>query len=196
MPEFRGHDLSHLNPVARFRLLAEDGAASDDTEHAVAGLSAESGRTLITLTVGGNDRCASGRRARTTWKRCSYRLLAARRPHPGAAARAVPRARDRAGQRVRPDRRQRPRAERARHVSAGLPMLAALNTAIADIAHRHETPLADVHRHFLGHGMRHADPSSRFYRPDDPSGWFVLDIEPNPRGSWEIRRLMWDAITS
>src|SRR5215212_9720291 len=47
--------------------------------------------------------------------------------------------------------------------------------------------LADVHRHFLGHGMS-ADESDRWY-------WRRSLLEPNARGASEIRRVWIDALT-
>jgi hypothetical protein len=46
--------------------------------------------------------------------------------------------------------------------------------------------LADVHRHFLGHGVTAAEPE-RWY-------WRRNLIEPNARGASEIRRVWWEAV--
>jgi hypothetical protein len=46
--------------------------------------------------------------------------------------------------------------------------------------------LADVHRHFLGHGVS-APPADRWY-------WKGSLIEPSARGASEIRRLWWRAL--
>jgi lysophospholipase L1-like esterase len=48
--------------------------------------------------------------------------------------------------------------------------------------------LADVHRHFLGHGMS-AEESDRWY-------WRRSLLEPNARGASEIRRVWIDALTA
>lgn len=48
--------------------------------------------------------------------------------------------------------------------------------------------LADVHQHFLGHGMGSRE-SSRWY-------WRRNMIEPNARGASEIRRVWWEALES
>ena len=46
--------------------------------------------------------------------------------------------------------------------------------------------LADVHTHFLGHGI-HVSEADRWYWPPNP-------IEPSARGASEIRRVFWNAI--
>ena len=46
--------------------------------------------------------------------------------------------------------------------------------------------LADVHRHFLGHGVS-APPADRWY-------WRGSLIEPSARGASEVRRLWWRAL--
>ena len=48
------------------------------------------------------------------------------------------------------------------------------------------TLLADVHRHFLGHGVK-APERDRWY-------WSRNLIEPNARGASEIRRVWWEAL--
>ncbi len=50
------------------------------------------------------------------------------------------------------------------------------------------TVLADVHRHFLGHGVTALEPD-RWY-------WRRNMIEPNARGASEIRRLWWEALSA
>ncbi|MBI3924927.1 MAG: SGNH/GDSL hydrolase family protein [Armatimonadetes bacterium] len=70
-------------------------------------------------------------------------------------------------------------------------VLGVLNLRIADLA---GDRLIDCFHHFRGHGARHADPSYEHYCLDDPSGWIMFDIEPNPRGASEIRRLVWRSL--
>jgi lysophospholipase L1-like esterase len=48
--------------------------------------------------------------------------------------------------------------------------------------------LADVHRHFLGRGVKAPD-AERWY-------WSRNLIEPNARGADEIRRVWWEALSS
>jgi hypothetical protein len=49
-----------------------------------------------------------------------------------------------------------------------------------------EAVLADVHRHFLGHGVTAPEPE-RWY-------WRRNLIEPNARGASEIRRVWWKVL--
>ena len=70
-----------------------------------------------------------------------------------------------------------------------LPMelLETFNDLVRDLAHN--TPgarLADVHRHFIGHGLT-APAEDRWY-------WDVSPIEPAARGASEIRRLWLEAL--
>lgn len=78
-----------------------------------------------------------------------------------------------------------------RDVREGLPLLARLNGVLERLA---GPRLIDIHGHFLGHGMRHRDAAYEHYDPEDPSGWIMFDIEPNPRGASEIRRLIWRSL--
>ena len=46
--------------------------------------------------------------------------------------------------------------------------------------------LADVHRHFLGHGVTAPEPERWYWSPNP--------IEPSARGASEIRRVWWAAL--
>ena len=60
--------------------------------------------------------------------------------------------------------------------------LSRVNEAIRDLAASHENVrLADIHRHFLGHGLT-APPGDRWY-------WDQLIFEPNAKGAREVRNL-------
>jgi hypothetical protein len=72
-----------------------------------------------------------------------------------------------------------------------LPMghLDRFNDAVREAAASHrDTVLADVHAHFLGHGVS-ADPDDAWY-------WHPNPIEPGARGASEIRRVWLDALGS
>ena len=69
-----------------------------------------------------------------------------------------------------------------------------LNTALADVAHRHGALVADVHAHFHGHGAAVGDPGQPHPRPDDRRLWYCGVIEPNAWGAHEIRRTWWRAL--
>jgi hypothetical protein len=195
-PAFRGRDLVSANPAVRFSAMAEDGQTSPELERVVAALPLDRARTLVTLTVGGNDLLdwwSTGMRVReeatrrlTEFSARMDRILAALRDK-------LPRAVLLMGNVYDPTDGSG-RLQSGHSVAAGLPVLAAMKRALAVLAGRAGARLCDVHRHFLGHGMRHADPSFEGYDAADPSGWFVYDIEPNPRGSSEIRRLFLEAL--
>lgn len=200
-PEFSGCDVVSANPSARFRMLAEDGATSIDLERIVALLERTSegtgaGRTLVTLTIGGNDLLAltasshplreaaemftrfSNRlddiltRLRTIYRDGVFVMSTIYDPTDGTG-----------------------RVQSGRDVSAGLPLLEKMNDALCDVAARHAVRLVDAHRHFRGHGVRHRDTTYAHYNAADPSGWIIFDIEPNTRGSSELRRLFVEALT-
>lgn len=78
-----------------------------------------------------------------------------------------------------------------RHVPEAPEALSSLNSVIRDFA---QSDLVDIHKHFLGHGIRHADPAYHHYDTEDPSGWFKMDIEPNNRGASEVRRKVWESL--
>lgn len=199
-PEFIGRDVVSANPSARFRMLAEDGATSVDLERLVAVLErtdegARAGRTLVTMTIGGNDLLAltasvhplreapemlgrlSNRlddilaRLRVIYRDGVFLLSTIYDPTDGSG-----------------------RVQSGRDVSAGLPLIAKTNQVLADAAMRNAIHLVDAHRHFLGHGVRHRDTTYGHYHPNDPSGWVIYDIEPNTRGSSELRRLFVEAL--
>lgn len=198
-PEFQGRDVKSANPSARFRMLAEDGATSVDLERVVSSLErsgdgAISGRTLVTITIGGNDLLVL------------YGSPHPLREAPEMLARFVTRMHD-VLRRVRVLYRDSVvllstiydptdgtgRVQSGRDVSAGLPLIEKMNHAIADAAAYCGARLVDAHGHFRGHGLRHRDTSYAHYHPTDPSGWIIYDIEPNTRGSSELRRLFIEA---
>jgi len=78
----------------------------------------------------------------------------------------------------------------------GYALFHAFNRAILDIGKSHGAHIADIYSHFLGHGSHHGDPKNPHYCAEDPSHWFVQEIEPNSRGAHEIRRLFWDVLMS
>lgn len=196
-PEFRGRDLRTAHPATRFALLAEDGATSVDLERAVFNLPRprDDERVLVTITTGGNDllhlaaspdplaRAADVlaaftkrldgilARLKETYRRCVVLLSTVYDPTDGTG-----------------------KMQSGHDVSFGLPLLTALNDTLRAAAARHGARLIDTHDHFLGHGVRHRDPSFAHYHANDPSGWFVFDIEPNARGSSELRRLFLEAL--
>jgi len=62
--------------------------------------------------------------------------------------------------------------------------LARYNDAVRKLTDRKRILLADIHAHFLGHGVT-AKPKDRWY-------WSGLIFEPSARGASEVRRLWLD----
>jgi lysophospholipase L1-like esterase len=188
-PEFRGLGLVHSAPAVDFLNLAEDGAMIDDVrteELARLGRDSRDPRILLTVTAGGNDlldALASGT----------------------ALDRAVARIERRYTDLVETVREELPRAALVLATVydpsdgtgrlAGVEGLGPLPLEYLDRFNDHvrETArgtrgaaLADVHRHFLGHGVS-APESGRWY-------WRRNPIEPNARGASEIRRVWWETL--
>jgi lysophospholipase L1-like esterase len=183
-PEFRSRDLSHRSRGVEFLNLAEDGAMIDDVtteELARLGQDSTDPDTLLTLTAGGNDLLDA---------------LAAGRPLDKAVARIA----RRYTELVESIREELPRATLVLTTvydptdgSGMLPGLEAygrlpleylrqFNDHVRETARMTPgTALADVHHHFLGHGVTAAE-RERWY-------WQRNLIEPNARGASEIRRV-------
>lgn len=185
-PEFAGKDLVSRNPRCRFENRAQDGHTTEDVLRELPGLPPSPGRTLVTLTVGGNDLIACLNRGSLDPSPVLKRLqqlvqsLRARYPELTLLLTSVYDPTDGTGQVQSGHRRFAP----------GLRAIGDFNRSLGSL----DAILVDVHARFLGHGMRHDDKSYEHYHPEDPTHWYTLDIEPNPRGSSEIRRLFWEAL--
>lgn len=145
---------------------------------AVANLEACSDRTLVTLTVGGND-LLSGLGATPSWPLDGFArslsqtlerlhqlypsltLLVGNVYDPGEGTGTVQSGHD--------------------MFAPQLSRLPVLNRLLADVAQAHGAQFIDIHTHFRGHAIG-----------DDE--WIFCDIEPTKRGSSEIRRLWWEAL--
>jgi lysophospholipase L1-like esterase len=189
-PEFRGRDQRYRSPGIEFLNLAEDGAMIDDItteELARLGQDSDDPEILLTLTAGGNDLLDA---------------LVARRP----LDKAVGRITRHYTELVESIREELSRATLVLTTvydptdgTGTLPGLEAygrlpleylrqFNDHVREMAR--VTPralLADVHRHFLGHGVS-APLSERWY-------WHRNLIEPNARGASEIRRVWWEVLS-
>jgi lysophospholipase L1-like esterase len=188
-PEFRGLDLVHSAPDVDFMNLAEDGAMIDDVrteELARLGRDSRDPGILLTLTAGGNDlldALASGRDLRQAVRRIERRYtdlvetVREELPRATLVLTTVYDPSDGTG--------RLPGLERAEPLP--LEYLDHFNTHVRDAAAATRgAALADVHRHFLGHGMKAPEPE-RWY-------WRRNPIEPNARGGSEIRRVWWEAL--
>lgn len=190
-PEFAGNDLLSRYPEISFVNAAEDGATIGDVFGTQLTQVAESeDRTLLTLSVGGNDLLSAfagnpvpallREVVRDIGDAYEFLVESLRRARPNSLlllttvydpsddTRKIPGVFDGAGQ-------------------LPLESLAALNDRIRAFAREQpNTVVADVYRHFLGHGVT-APETDRWY-------WKRSWIEPNAEGASEIRRTWLDAL--
>jgi lysophospholipase L1-like esterase len=190
-PEFAGNDLVSRYPDIAFHNVAEDGATIGDVFGSQLPQIPESDdSTLLTLSVGGNDLLSafasrpSGPLLQQVVKDIAeaYEFLveSLRRARPNSTL-LLTTVYDPSD-----DTRKIPGVFDA---SGPLPLesLHDFNDRIRAIGARSpNTAMADVYRHFLGHGVTAAEPD-RWY-------WKRSWIEPNAPGASEIRRLWLDAL--
>lgn len=184
-PEFRGRDLHTKLPTIAFDDLASDGATTETLARQVAHVRRSSEPTLITITAGGNDLLSllgTGASARalkgiSDRLRESARRLIKLRPNALVLVGTVYDPTDgtnRLPGYAQPLERE---AEWLRQYNEFVRHLAASDRRLR---------LADIHAHFLGHGLR-APARERWYLEESI-------IEPNARGASEVRRLWLEAI--
>jgi lysophospholipase L1-like esterase len=188
-PEFQGKDLAHGSPSVEFVSLAEDGAMIDDVtteELARMGRDSDEPGVLLTVTAGGNDlldALGAGRRLDKAVGEIIERYtdlansIREELPQATLILTTVYDPTDGTG-----------RLPGLEHFGR-LPLeyLERFNQHIRATAEKMEgAKLADVHRHFLGHGMT-APEQERWY-------WRRNPIEPNARGASEIRRVWYETL--
>ena len=188
-PEFRRQDLARLHPAIEFLNLAEDGAMIDDVateELSRLGRDSDDPGILLTLTAGGNDlvdALAAGQPMESEVRRIERRyteLVATVLEELPAATLVLTTVYDPTDATGR-----LPGLESAGRLP--LEYLDRFNGTVRDLAHASDSVrMADVHRHFLGHGMT-APERDRWY-------WRRNPIEPNARGASEIRRVWLETI--
>jgi lysophospholipase L1-like esterase len=189
-PEFKGRDLSHRSPGVKFLNLAEDGAMIDDvTTEELSRMGHDSGDPglLLTLSAGGNDlldALSTGRKLDKAVRRIQQRyteLVATIREELPRATLVVTTVYDPTDGTGR-----LPGLEG--YGSLPLEYLDQFNEHVRETADSMTgAVLADVHRHFVGHGVTAPEPD-RWY-------WRRNMIEPNARGASEIRRVWWEALS-
>ena len=179
-PEFEGQDLTTLVPGLEYDNLAEDGGTMTDVLGDQLKRLKTSGADLVTLTVGGNDllellaSVPSGSIADGVGRLIvTYRGMVSRIrdvvPSATIVLTTVYDPTDGTG--IFPGSPPLP-----------IDLLTPLNDAIREVAASHpRLALADVHRHFLGHGLS-APVADRWY-------WSGSIIEPSMKGASEVRRL-------
>ena len=194
-PEFAGKDLAHLAKNIEFVDLTADGATTrellDDERAVMLDLYRER-KCLATLTVGGNDLLhvlrTRGNKADdlllTEVEQLQDRLrkivegLEEKLPNSLLIMNSVYDPSDGKG--------EIPGVELLRGAS-DLQWLSYFNAYVKLLAGAEGRVLADVHSHFLGHGLSATLDSEFWY-------WKPSPIEPGYRGASEIRRLWLDAI--
>lgn len=194
-PEFRGSDLSSRNPNCRFLNLAKDGGTIASTLSAIEGLEANDSNVLVTLTVGGNDLLAGlsdQMNFPDPWlakfEQSFGSLLA-------LTSEKFPQSRVLVGNVYDVIDGTGIAQSRRWEALEFLPALDALNEVIRrQVEAIGGGVLIDINQHFLGHTVRFDDSTYEHYDATDPSCWICLDIEPNARGSSEIRRLFCEAV--
>jgi lysophospholipase L1-like esterase len=188
-PDFQGRDLARRLGGAEFLNLAEDGAMIDDVrteELARLGQDSNDQGILLTLTAGGNDlldALVAGRQLDKAVNRITRNytdlIESVREELPGSTIvlTTVYDPTDGTG--------SLPGLEA--YGPLPLEYLREFNDHVRETARLTKgTALADVHRHFLGHGVTAPEPE-RWY-------WSRNLIEPNARGASEIRRVWWDTL--
>ena len=188
-PELRGQDLMHASPDAEFLNLAEDGVMIDDVateELARLGRDSRDPGILITLTAGGNDlldALAGGERLDKAVNRIMRRytdLVETVRdelPRATLVLTTVYDPTDGTGLLPGLDTYGRLPLEHLDRFNDHVRETAAAMPGVV---------LADVHRHFLGHGVAAPEPE-RWY-------WRRNLVEPSAKGASEIRRVWWEAL--
>lgn len=195
-PEFEGRDLTSRVPGLPATNLCQDGA----TLRWVVGLQLPripddlEGPVLVTLTVGGNDllhllgpppECGTDRPIATELRDAEavahgvervLGRLRERLPAPTFVVGTVYDPSDGTG--ALPGTGPIPGAVEA---------LEAFNGRVRALGAAGDVEVADVHDHFLGHGLSEPDPRERWY-------WPHSIIEPSARGASEVRRLFLEAV--
>jgi lysophospholipase L1-like esterase len=173
-PDFRGRDLSTLHPGITIANLTEDGATSADVlERQLPRVRGKA--DIITLTAGGNDLLMSlgGRSSPVAGILERIRRIVRAIPEGLLIIGTVYDPTD--GTKVLEGAKLEREAVWLEEINEGIRALAGGRVRIADI-----------HRHFLGHGLT-AAAGERWY-------WSGSIIEPGARGASEVRRLWLEAL--
>jgi lysophospholipase L1-like esterase len=187
--DFRNQDLVRTSPDVKFLNLAEDGATIDDVtteELARLGHDSNDSGILVTLTIGGNDLLAAlstGRYLELAIRRIVERytelIAMIREELPNATLLLTTVYDPTDGTGILPGLESYGRLP--------LEYLDQFNDLVRRTAGSGErTKVADVHRHFVGHGMKALE-TDRWY-------WKRNVIEPSARGASEIRRAWLEAM--
>ena len=197
-PEWTGRDIETRVRGARFLPLVSDGATSASVRYAQLPRLKEAGivaPALVTLTMGGNDLLrafgndAAAQAVRQELRENGQVILAEIRriagPNAPLVIGTIYDPSDNTGSTERLGILPWPRA---------LDWIAAFNETLRTLAREHGALVADLHGHFLGHGLRAGDPAQPDARPPSRDLWYCGVIEPNAWGASEIRRVFWDVL--
>jgi lysophospholipase L1-like esterase len=194
-PAFKGKDLRSTYPRIDLHYLASDGATCSTVleEQLPALPPADDNPTIITLTVGGNDFLTAlgpgggiDRGAIDDFRSNLVEILETlceHFPNSFIILGTIYDPTDGVGDLGMPEV----------DIQEAYKLFHAFNRAILDMGKSYGAQIVDIYTHFLGHGSHHGDPNNPHYCPEDPSYWFVQEIEPNARGAHEVRRKFWDA---
>lgn len=177
-PEFRGRDLRTRHPSLHYEDLASDGATTPTLLRQADTVEPSDERTLITITIGGNDLLGfiGGRKnpAEEIMGRVRAAVAELLRKRPESLV-LITTVYDPSDGTNRLPGYAGPLHEPAKWLSDYNDLLRQL--AATDPRLR----LADIHQHFLGHGLT---------APEDEQ-WYLAEsiIEPNARGASEVRRV-------
>ena len=197
-PEWKGRDLRSVYPGIDFHYLASDGATCSTVleEQLPALPPGDKDPTIVTLTIGGNDFLLAlgpggdiDRGAIDDFRSNLTEIvetLCEHFPKSFIILGTIYDPTDGVGDLSMPEV----------DVQEAYALFRAFNEAILDIGESYGAHIADIHSHFLGHGSHHGDPTNPHYCPNDPSYWYVQEIEPNGRGAHEVRRLFWEALNA
>jgi lysophospholipase L1-like esterase len=187
-PEFRGRDLHTLQPSLQFDAqrddLTADGATTESVLRQVQRIEQSEEPTLVTITAGGNDLLGHlGSPGASPAPMIAERLrrgiarVLELRPNSIVIAGTV----------YDPSDGTKRLPGYARPLEREAAWLDEYNDAVRQlVATDDRLRLADIHRHFLGHGLT-----------APPAEWWYLQesiIEPSARGASEVRRLWLEAL--
>jgi lysophospholipase L1-like esterase len=197
-PEWRGRDLTSLAPTVRYQLLATDGGTTSTLwDWQLPQLEASAlAPTVVTLTVGGND--LLGAYGDTPRAQQVVSVVRMRVGHVLMRLRSILR---RPSDPVIVGTVYDPSDGTGDAAQVGLPpwpevvdLLDELNAELRGVATEHGARVAEIHGHFLGHGLRTGNPAQGDPRPANRDLWFCNLIEPNAWGASAVRAAFWDAL--
>ncbi len=197
-PQWHGRDLTTQDPAVAYHLLATDGGTTSTLlDSQLRQLEASAiAPTVVTLTIGGNDLLGAYgdiQRARQVVSVVRTRVGQAlerlrsivRRPSDPVIVGTVYDPSDGTGDASRLGLPPWPQVVDA---------LAELNTELREAASERGARVADIHGHFLGHGLRAGNPAQSDSRPANRNLWFCNVIEPNAWGASAVRAAFWGAL--